>query len=202
MTNDWNLLFKLCLSRTSPFCLSVVFQYLTIHADYVGCLVSVQLTRFIIAQHPLLYRKIMYIFRGKKVEIRRKNGILRAENNEKTLHQAKDFMNSWSFTSDVFGVIRTCQVNNQIMFVGKDVATDLNAWSMGCSCSADNFRIPHFWPLNDISDCRMVNFFQRRGAEALSYRGLGVFFSADLRWGRRNHSATQAVIWRAQRPAV
>ena len=75
------------------------------------------------------------------------------------------------------GVIRTCQVDNQIMFVGKDVATDLNAWSMGCSCSADNYRIPHFWPLNDISDCRMVNFFQRRGAETLSYRGWGVLFS-------------------------
>ena len=29
------------------------------------------------------------------------------------------------FTSDVFGEIRTCQVNNQIMFVGKDVATAL-----------------------------------------------------------------------------
>ena len=30
-----------------------------------------------------------------------------------------------TFTSDVFGKIRTCQVNNQIMFVGKDVATAL-----------------------------------------------------------------------------
>ena len=30
-----------------------------------------------------------------------------------------------TFTSDVFGEIRTCQVNNQIMFVGKDVATAL-----------------------------------------------------------------------------
>ena len=29
------------------------------------------------------------------------------------------------FTSDNFGKIRTCQVNNQIMFVGKDVATAL-----------------------------------------------------------------------------
>ena len=29
------------------------------------------------------------------------------------------------FTSDSFGEIRTCQVNNQIMFVGKDVATAL-----------------------------------------------------------------------------
>ena len=29
------------------------------------------------------------------------------------------------FTSEVFGKIRTCQVNNQIMFVGKDVATAL-----------------------------------------------------------------------------
>jgi len=29
------------------------------------------------------------------------------------------------FTSDIFGEIRTCQVNNQIMFVGKDVATAL-----------------------------------------------------------------------------
>ena len=29
------------------------------------------------------------------------------------------------FTSDVFGEIRTCQVNNQIMFVGKDVANAL-----------------------------------------------------------------------------
>lgn len=29
------------------------------------------------------------------------------------------------FTSDVFGEIRTCQVNNQIMFVGKDVALAL-----------------------------------------------------------------------------
>jgi prophage antirepressor-like protein len=29
------------------------------------------------------------------------------------------------FTSDTFGEIRTCQVNNQIMFVGKDVATAL-----------------------------------------------------------------------------
>ena len=27
--------------------------------------------------------------------------------------------------SDIFGEIRTCQVNNQIMFVGKDVATAL-----------------------------------------------------------------------------
>ena len=30
-----------------------------------------------------------------------------------------------TFTSDVFGEIRTCQVNNQIMFVDKDVATAL-----------------------------------------------------------------------------
>ena len=30
-----------------------------------------------------------------------------------------------TFTSDVFGEIRTCQVNNQIMFVGKDVASAL-----------------------------------------------------------------------------
>ena len=30
-----------------------------------------------------------------------------------------------TFTSDVFGKIRTCQVDNQIMFVGKDVATAL-----------------------------------------------------------------------------
>ena len=30
-----------------------------------------------------------------------------------------------SFTSDIFGEIRTCQVNNQIMFVGKDVAIAL-----------------------------------------------------------------------------
>ena len=29
------------------------------------------------------------------------------------------------FTSETFGNIRTCQVNNQIMFVGKDVATAL-----------------------------------------------------------------------------
>ena len=29
------------------------------------------------------------------------------------------------FTSDIFGKIRACQVNNQIMFVGKDVATAL-----------------------------------------------------------------------------
>ena len=29
------------------------------------------------------------------------------------------------FTSDIFGEIRTCHVNNQIMFVGKDVATAL-----------------------------------------------------------------------------
>jgi len=29
------------------------------------------------------------------------------------------------FSSDIFGEIRTCQVNNQIMFVGKDVATAL-----------------------------------------------------------------------------
>ena len=29
------------------------------------------------------------------------------------------------FTSENFGEIRTCQVNNQIMFVGKDVATAL-----------------------------------------------------------------------------
>ena len=29
------------------------------------------------------------------------------------------------FTNEVFGEIRTCLVNNQIMFVGKDVATAL-----------------------------------------------------------------------------
>ena len=29
------------------------------------------------------------------------------------------------FTSEMFGEIRTCQVNNQIMFVGRDVATAL-----------------------------------------------------------------------------
>ena len=29
------------------------------------------------------------------------------------------------FTSEVFGEIRTCQVNNQILFVAKDVATAL-----------------------------------------------------------------------------
>lgn len=33
--------------------------------------------------------------------------------------------NIQKFTNDVFGEIRTCQVNNQIMFVGKDVATAL-----------------------------------------------------------------------------
>ena len=31
------------------------------------------------------------------------------------------------FTSDIFGEIRTCQANNQIMFVGKDVATALGS---------------------------------------------------------------------------
>ena len=29
------------------------------------------------------------------------------------------------FTNQIFGEIRTCQVDNQIMFVGKDVATAL-----------------------------------------------------------------------------
>ena len=29
------------------------------------------------------------------------------------------------FKSDIFGEVRTCQVNNQIMFVGKDVAQAL-----------------------------------------------------------------------------
>ena len=33
--------------------------------------------------------------------------------------------NIQTFTNEVFGEIRTCQVNNQIMFVGKDVATAL-----------------------------------------------------------------------------
>ena len=33
--------------------------------------------------------------------------------------------NIQKFTSEVFGEIRTCQVNNQIMFVGKDVAKAL-----------------------------------------------------------------------------
>jgi prophage antirepressor-like protein len=33
--------------------------------------------------------------------------------------------NIQKFTSEVFGEIRTCQVNNQIMFVGKDVAMAL-----------------------------------------------------------------------------
>ena len=33
--------------------------------------------------------------------------------------------NIQTFTSEVFGEIRTCQVDNQIMFVGKDVATAL-----------------------------------------------------------------------------
>ena len=30
-----------------------------------------------------------------------------------------------SYTPDIFGKVRTCQVNDQIMFVGKDVATAL-----------------------------------------------------------------------------
>ena len=34
-------------------------------------------------------------------------------------------MNIQIFTNEVFGEVRTCQVNNQIMFVGKDVATAL-----------------------------------------------------------------------------
>ena len=33
--------------------------------------------------------------------------------------------NIQKFTSEVFGEIRTCQVNNQIMFLGKDVAMAL-----------------------------------------------------------------------------
>ena len=33
--------------------------------------------------------------------------------------------NIQTFTSDIFGEIRTCQVNNQIMFVGSDVAKAL-----------------------------------------------------------------------------
>ena len=39
------------------------------------------------------------------------------------------------FTSEVFGEIRTCQVNNQIMFVGKDVAA-----ALGYSNSRDALR--------------------------------------------------------------
>ena len=39
------------------------------------------------------------------------------------------------FTNDVFGKIRTCQVNNQIMFVGKDVAM-----ALGYSNSRDALR--------------------------------------------------------------
>ena len=39
------------------------------------------------------------------------------------------------FTSDIFGEIRTCQVNNQIMFVGKDVAM-----ALGYSNSRDALR--------------------------------------------------------------
>ena len=39
------------------------------------------------------------------------------------------------FTSEVFGEIRTCQVNNQIMFVGKDVAM-----ALGYSNSRDALR--------------------------------------------------------------
>ena len=33
--------------------------------------------------------------------------------------------NIQKFTSEKFGELRTCQVNNQIMFVGKDVASAL-----------------------------------------------------------------------------
>ena len=36
--------------------LFLVFQRFIFHADDIDCLVSVQLTLFIIAQHPLFYR--------------------------------------------------------------------------------------------------------------------------------------------------
>ena len=40
-------------------------------------------------------------------------------------NKMKTYSNIQIFTSDIFGEIRTCQVNNQIMFVGKDVAQAL-----------------------------------------------------------------------------
>ena len=54
----------------------------------------------------------------------RKDSNLLSQNQLKTM-KSKAKTNIQIFTSDVFGEIRTCQVNNQIMFVGKDVATAL-----------------------------------------------------------------------------
>ena len=57
--------------------------------DYVDCLVRVQLTHYIIAQRHLLYRKIMYIFQGKRAVFLRKKGILAGRKQRKDQHQAK-----------------------------------------------------------------------------------------------------------------
>ena len=54
----------------------------------------------------------------------RKDSNLLSQNQLKTM-KSKAKTNIQIFTSDIFGEIRTCQVNNQIMFVGKDVATAL-----------------------------------------------------------------------------
>ena len=51
---------------------------------------------------------------------------MRKESNLLLANQLKMMQtNIQIFTSEIFGNIRTCQVNNQIMFVGKDVATAL-----------------------------------------------------------------------------
>ena len=47
---------KTLSSEEGQLFLFLVFQRFIFHADYIDCLVSVQSTFFIIAQHPLFYR--------------------------------------------------------------------------------------------------------------------------------------------------
>ena len=58
-------------------------------------------------------------------ESSREDGHRISETSSRLIQLKKMETNIQIFTSEVFGEIRTCQVNNQIMFVGKDVATAL-----------------------------------------------------------------------------
>ena len=81
------------------------------------------------------------------------------------------------FTSENFGDIRTCQVNNQIMFVGKDVAT-----ALGYSNSQKAIR-DHVDDDDKLTE-RFVLSGQIRSVEAAT--GEGVQALGDL-GGAANH---------------
>ena len=73
------------------------------------------------------------------------------------------------FTSDIFGEIRTCQVNNQIMFVGKDVAT-----ALGYSNTRD--ALSKHVDAEDKLESQIATSGQRRAIILINESGLSIVY--------------------------